>query len=196
MNMGNEPPDTVVIFIRHAESEYAAGRERERGLTEQGMKDARRVSESLAMERIDQVYSSPFARAILTVQALADARGLPVHTVDSLHERCIAGDAHPLGAIQFGAAKRRAYDDFTYAEPGGESSEAAQSRAVPSLLGLIRRHEGQRIAIGTHGDIMTLMMNYFNSGYGYDFWKNTTMPDIYRCTFRGGNLVEVERLWE
>ncbi|WGU96626.1 histidine phosphatase family protein [Paenibacillus dendritiformis] len=196
MNRENEPRHTVVIFIRHAESEYAAGRERERGLTEQGMKDARRVSETLAMEPIDHVYSSPYARAILTVQALADARGLTVRTVDELHERRIAGDDHPLNASQFFAAKRRALEDFTYAEPGGESSQAAQSRAVPSLLGLIRRHEAQRIAIGTHGDIMTLMMNYFDSVYGYDFWKATSMPDIYRCTFRGGNLVEVERMWK
>ncbi|WP_374016850.1 histidine phosphatase family protein [Paenibacillus thiaminolyticus] len=195
MNMENEARETVVFFIRHAESEYAAGRERERGLTEQGMKDAWRVSEVLAMEAIDHVYSSPYARAILTVQALADARGLTVRTVDELHERRIAGDAHPLNASQFVAAKRRAFENFTYAEPGGESSEAAQSRAVPSLLGLMRQHEGQRIALGTHGDIMTLMMNYFDSGYGYDFWKATSMPDIYRCAFRGGKLVEVERMW-
>ncbi|BFH14648.1 histidine phosphatase family protein [Paenibacillus melissococcoides] len=57
MNMENDPRDTVVIFIRHAESEYAAGRERERELTERGMKDARRVSQALAMEPIDHVYS-------------------------------------------------------------------------------------------------------------------------------------------
>ncbi|WII39800.1 hypothetical protein [Paenibacillus thiaminolyticus] len=43
MNRENEARETVVFFIWHAESEYAAGRERERGLTEQGMKDARRV---------------------------------------------------------------------------------------------------------------------------------------------------------
>ncbi|MBG9791564.1 hypothetical protein ABD76_03160 [Paenibacillus dendritiformis] len=36
----------------------------------------------------------------------------------------------------------------------------------------------------------------FDSGYGYDFWKDTSMPDIYRCTFRGENLAEVERLWK
>ncbi|BFH14647.1 hypothetical protein PMJ10TS2_42750 [Paenibacillus melissococcoides] len=50
---------------------------------------------------------SPYARAILTVQALADARGLTVSTVEELHERRIAGGDHPLTANQFMAAKRR-----------------------------------------------------------------------------------------
>lgn len=48
----------------------------------------------------------------------------------------------------------------------------------------------------THGDIMTLMLNHFDSRYGFDFWEATSMPDIYKLEFDEKNsLRSVSRLW-
>ncbi|MNU00173.1 hypothetical protein D3C72_2432380 [compost metagenome] len=49
--------------------------------------------------------------------------------------------------------------------------------------------------IGTHGDIMTLMMHDFDGRYGFDFWRSTSMPDIYKLIISGSKLLEVSRLW-
>lgn len=43
---------------------------------------------------------------------------------------------------------------------------------------------------------MTLMMNYFDPQYDYQFWRTTTMPDIYKVVFQGQKLVSTTRLWE
>ena len=55
---------------------------------------------------------------------------------------------------------------------------------------------GQKIAIGTHGNIMTIILNYFDKNYGYDFWLQTSKPDIYKLEFDGIELLRVNRLWE
>jgi hypothetical protein len=42
-----------------------------------------------------------------------------------------------------------------------------------------------------------LMMNYYDSIYHYEFWKQLSMPDIYQLTFdEKQQLMNVTRLWE
>ncbi|MBA9086191.1 hypothetical protein FHR92_002664 [Fontibacillus solani] len=43
---------------------------------------------------------------------------------------------------------------------------------------------------------MTLMMNYFDNTYGFEFWESTTMPDIYKLEFEENKLNNVTRLWD
>lgn len=79
---------------------------------------------------------------------------------------------------------------------GGESNKTAQKRATDSLLQVLDRNKGKNLVIGTHGNIMVLMMNYFDNRYGFDFWKCLEMPDIYKLSFEENKLMEVERIWE
>lgn len=48
--------------------------------------------------------------------------------------------------------------------------------------------------IGTHGNLMVLIMNYLDSKYDITFWKGLQMPDIYKLTFYGENLTSVIRI--
>ena len=90
----------------------------------------------------------------------------------------------------------RVWQDFTFAFEGGESGLEAQSRGVKAILRILREYSGQNIAVGTHGNIMVLMMNYFNSSYDYNFWTNLEMPDIYKLSFDGEKLSRVQRIWK
>ncbi|WP_325175890.1 histidine phosphatase family protein [Paenibacillus profundus] len=157
----------------------------------QGKADARRVCEILIQEAIDCVMSSPYERAVQTVQELAAERGQEILLLEDLRERRI-GD-FPDGT--FTEAKQRVFGDFRFSYPNGESNCTAQERAVDVLLAILKDYRGQGIVIGTHGDIMTLMMNYFDDSYGFDFWKSTTMPDIYRLEFDEAALLTVTRMW-
>ncbi|WKL01389.1 phosphoglycerate mutase family protein [Paenibacillus amylolyticus] len=75
---------TVLYFVRHAESRYVEGQERERGLTEQGHQDAGTVASLLHGEQIQLFYSSPYRRAVDTIQILADRSGGIVVTEEDL----------------------------------------------------------------------------------------------------------------
>lgn len=61
---------------------------------------------------------------------------------------------------------------------------------------LLDRYPDQNIVIGTHGNIMALIMNYFDSKYDFTFWGNLDMPDTYKLTFEGKKLSMVERIWK
>ncbi|KWX74170.1 histidine phosphatase family protein [Paenibacillus jilunlii] len=183
---------TIVCLIRHAESLYVEGQERERGLSEQGKSDAVRIKSILQKQPIDLFVSSPYARAIQTIQPLAEVQQNEILLMENLRERTIGN----IAELSFVEAKRRVYQDFAAVFEGGESSAEAQARAVGEFKLLLEKYEGKTLVVGTHGDIMTLLMNYFDCQYGYDFWQSTTMPDIYRLEFKGRMLAQVRREWE
>ncbi|WP_019912995.1 histidine phosphatase family protein [Paenibacillus sp. HW567] len=183
---------TIIYLIRHAESPYAEGQERARGLSEQGKADAERIRSILHKKPINLLFSSPYARAIHTLQPLADEMQKEIVLLENLRERGIGN----IADMSFVDAKRCVYEDFFCAFEGGESSSEAQARGTRELKLLLEKYAGSTLAIGTHGDIMTLMMNYFDPRYGFEFWQSTTMPDIYRLKFVGMELVKVTREWK
>ncbi|WP_138493800.1 histidine phosphatase family protein [Paenibacillus pinistramenti] len=183
--------ETTLYFVRHADSPYVEGQERARGLSERGRRDALTVSDLLENEGIDILISSPYERAIQTIAPLAARLNQDIRSIEDLRERRM-GRFEPLN---FQDAKQKLFGqpDFAYAD--GESSVEAQSRAGNELKRLLAEYSGKKIVIATHGDIMTLMMNLFDSNYGYEFWASTTMPDIYKFVWNGQQLREAARLW-
>ncbi|PWN11852.1 histidine phosphatase family protein, partial [Bacillus thuringiensis] len=86
--------------------------------------------------------------------------------------------------------------DPDFALTGGESNVDCQKRAIKVLKELLNTYQGQKVVLGTHGAVMTLMMGYYDSKYELNFLLQTSKPDIYRMEFNGQELVEVKRLWE
>lgn len=80
--------------------------------------------------------------------------------------------------------------------PGGESSKQVQERAINILKKILEDYHGMKVVIGTYGDIMTLMMNYFDPRYSFPFWESTTMPDIYKLEFEERKLKRTTRIWK
>jgi len=122
--------ETILFFIRHAESVYVEGKERTRGLSEQGMKDANKVRDILKSEDIDVFASSPYERSIETIRRLAIEQGKEIHIEEDLRERKI-GDFSPR---TFEMAKYDVFENFNESFPGGESSATAQKRAMKVIL--------------------------------------------------------------
>ncbi len=186
---------TYIYFVRHAISPFSLDNERNRGLSEQGKRDAIRVAEILKSEGIDVVASSTFARAIDTVRPLADHRAQEIIQYEELVERPIASLKIEIGEDELLRAIERSFADIDFCLEEGETTRQAQERAVPRIKQLLADYEGKKIAIGTHGNIMTIILNYFDKSYGYEFWAQTSKPDIYKLEFDGERLVQVERLW-
>ncbi|MGN7356234.1 histidine phosphatase family protein [Paenibacillus sp. SAF-054] len=187
---------TILYLVRHADSAYTPGRERERGLSDQGFEDVHRVQELLRNEEMDAFYSSPYRRAVQTVNEAALAAGKQLVLVEDLRERSLAEEHFCVKGEHFQDMKKRLYDNFDDAYPGGESSAEAQRRGVQAILGILDRHAGHQVVVGTHGDIMTLILNHFDRSYGYDFWRSTSMPDIYKLEFEAQQLKRVTRCWD
>lgn len=183
---------SFIYFVRHAESTYTEGKERSRGLSDKGKVETLTIRDILKSENIDHFISSPYERSIETIRPTAIEYKTDINIEEDLRERCI-GD---FSSVTFTEAKRKVYKDINFAFPHGESSVEAQNRAVKVIIGILKAYKRKKVVIGTHGDIMTLIMNHFDKQYGFDFWQSTSMPDIYKLEFEEMRLISSTRLWE
>ncbi|MFJ8067012.1 histidine phosphatase family protein [Psychrobacillus sp. NPDC096426] len=180
---------TNLYFVRHAHSTYTPD-EMERPLSERGMEDAKLITELLKLEKIDQVISSPFKRAIQTVEGVSEYIGKEIEIVDDFRERTLS--EHPVA--DFNEAISKVWSNFDFSLDGGESNHVAQKRGVAATLHVLRKYKGQNVAIGTHGNIMVLIMNYFDQQCDVHFWRQLAMPDIYKLTFQETHLIDMRRI--
>lgn len=187
---------TNIYMIRHAESPFVFGEEKTRGLSEEGLAAAQHVADLLTEHVIDVVTASTYTRAIQTVAEVAKRRNLTVTEFDELRERPIKGLDYKAPWEELLTAIKRSFNDFDYALAGGETTRQAQARAIPIVKSLLQQYDGRNIAIGTHGNIMTIIMNYFDRKYGFEFWNQTSKPDIYKMAFLDGQLQDITRIWD
>ncbi|WP_438298013.1 histidine phosphatase family protein [Sporosarcina sp. FA15] len=185
---------TFVYMVRHGESPKE-GNDRTRGLTEKGYLDAKRVTDILKDKEIDVVTSSPYIRSILTVEQLAQQIGEEVLVFEDLKERIFSSGNNRVSDKELVPLLEKSFFESNFSLEGGESNADCQKRAIKVLKELLETFRDKKIVIGTHGAVMTLMMEYFDSTYDLDFLHSTSKPDIYRMEFNEKKLVNVQRLW-
>jgi 2,3-bisphosphoglycerate-dependent phosphoglycerate mutase len=181
---------TSVYLIRHAHAKYSS--DEQRPLSARGQQMAHEVASLLGSNPITHIYSSPARRALQTVAPLAEKLGLPVHNEQGLRER-------ELGEVQTGVdfyrAVRQTWQDASHAFPGGESNMAAQHRGLAVIGRISKQHPGEHVVLSTHGNLMALILNYYDAQCDYYFWKALTMPDIYLMWLEKKH-VKITRLWQ
>jgi 2,3-bisphosphoglycerate-dependent phosphoglycerate mutase len=176
-----------VLLVRHAVpvdigSPGYEERDDERPLTDEGRLAAEQLADELEPYVITSVYSSPYTRAVETVTPTARRRDLQVHILPDLRERRLT----PTMTPDWPDHLRRAWADPDYALEGAESGRQAQRRAV-ALLDLMRaRHaDGGRILLGSHGNLISLILQTFEPGVDHDFHLAMPMPAIYHLQHDG-----------
>lgn len=182
---------TNIYFVRHAQSDITVKEDAIRPLTPKGLEDTKRISKALKNARIHKIYSSPYQRTIDTVKDLADTLGYEIVAVDDFRERHVGGWVE-----NFREFSRMQWEDFTYRLDGGESLGEVQERNVAALLQVLKDHEGQNIAIGTHGTALSTILNYYDPSFGYEsFWNIVDrMPYILRFQFEGSEWIGLEEI--
>lgn len=178
-------PPLDVLLVRHAEP-VAIGTpdiaDDDRPLTEAGRSAAQELAVELDGWEITAIYSSPYARAVETVSVLAQRRGIGVQLIDDLRERRLSLEPHD----EWRESLQRSWTDADFALPGAESGRDAQRRAA-AILDLLRvRHpDGGRLVIGSHGNLISLILQALEPDVGYDFHMAMPMPALYRITHDG-----------
>jgi 2,3-bisphosphoglycerate-dependent phosphoglycerate mutase len=170
----------TIFLVRHAEP-VAPGdprfQENERPLTGAGRRQAELLAEELAGQSVTAVYSSPYPRAVQTVEPLARRLELEVRLIDDLRERCLSPDPLPDWRDHL----RQAWIDFSYRLSGGESSATARAR-ISRVLGELRvQHVGEAIVVASHGNLIALgLYEIAPDQVDFAFWNGMPMPAVYR----------------
>lgn len=185
---------TTIYFVRHAESPKTDLDERKRGLTDAGLIAAQHVTTYLRDEKIDLFFSSPYQRSLLTIEEPARFFGQAIRIDENLRECVFSGQNQTMPQTDVYPLVRQLFADHAFSRNGSETFQSCQRRGVQALTAILQHHPGKRIVIGTHGFIMTAILNYFDPKYDFDFLRETTKPDIYQLTFTGTELVNGSRI--
>jgi 2,3-bisphosphoglycerate-dependent phosphoglycerate mutase len=174
-----------VILVRHAEAipfGTVGVADDDRPLTDAGRAAASELAAELDGYEITAVYSSPYARSVETVSAIARRRGLAIQLLADLRERRLTPDPIP----EWRTALERAWADADFAMPGGETGRTARRRAVGTLDLLRSRHpDGGRLVVGSHGNLISLILQALEPGVDFAFHMAMPVPALYRLTHDG-----------
>ena len=120
---------THLYYVRHAQPDYSVHDDLTRPLTEKGMRDCALVTDFLTDKSIDRVFSSPYKRAVDTVQPFAAQAHLPVTLIDDLRERRIDS----VWIDDFESFCKAQWADFDYRYKDGECLREVQERNIEAL---------------------------------------------------------------
>lgn len=177
---------TTIYFVRHAESDHTVREDTIRPLTAKGYADALRITAALKREKIVRVYSSPYIRTIDTIRDLARTLELDIITIDDLRERKVGGWVE-----DFLAFAKKQWEDFSFKNIDGECLEEVQKRNVAANFNIIEDNPNAEVVVGTHGTVLSTIMNYFDPNFGFDDFYQIIdkMPFILCFTFEGRKLL-------
>ncbi|GIJ34549.1 histidine phosphatase family protein [Micromonospora sediminimaris] len=173
---------TEIVLVRHARSvpPTADGPDDfTRPLTRDGLRQAHELVPALTEPRPAAVWSSPYRRAIQTVQPTADALGLPVRTRTELRE----WDDGLAFTEVWERHYVRSWTDLCYARPGGESLDQLSIRAVEAVRALARHHAGRVVLVGSHGTFICRALAGFGVPVSWATVRQMPMPALYRLRF-------------
>ena len=170
---------TTLFLIRHGLTAVTGktlyGRTPGVRLDDRGRAQAEALAERLAPVRMTAVYSSPLDRCVETMAPLAASQRLEVVTREGLIEMDVgAWTGRSLAQVR----RTRLWTDVIHRPsqfrfPDGESFIEAQARALTEIQALAARHPRGRIAVGSHGDIIRMLVAHF-SGAHLDLFQRTT----------------------
>ncbi|WP_027206322.1 histidine phosphatase family protein [Butyrivibrio fibrisolvens] len=183
---------TKVFFVRHAEPNYDNHDDRSRELSPRGMEARKKVTSFLADKNIDIVISSPFKRAVDTVQDFADKNGLPVEIVEDFRERKVDS----CWIEDFASFSKKQWSDFSFKLSDGECLKEVQDRNISALNNVLKQYSGKNIVVGSHGTSLSTIINFYDNSFGYDDFERIRflMPWIVEFSFDElGNCVDIKR---
>jgi 2,3-bisphosphoglycerate-dependent phosphoglycerate mutase len=176
-----------VLLVRHATAVPVGTpgweeRDDERPLSEDGLRQADDLAFELDPWGLTAVYSSPYARSLQTVGPVARRRMLEVQVVADLRERQMT--LAPTN--EWRELLARSWTDPSFAAEGAESGQVAQRRGIGVLDLLRARHaDGGRLLVGSHGNLISLILQAFEPAVDFDFHLAMPFPAIYHLEHDG-----------
>lgn len=186
---------TILYFIRHSEPDFSEPDNYKRKLTVSGEIQAQRLSEIFNDINVDGVYSSPYLRAIKTVEPIAKSKSLNVQLLDQFRER--KSSDYRVSKEKFMGYGKHQWDDFDFKLCGGESLNDVKNRYNTGVRIIINQHAQSQnciFAVGCHIAGLCAYISQFNLISNYEEYKKyaSKMPLIVKCFYKNLKFVSGE----
>lgn len=170
--------------VRHCSTRYSEEKiycgNTDAPLSEAGLKEAERLTETAKGYHIDLVLASPLMRARDTARAIVGNRDIPILYDERLKER-------NFGDFEGKSVERPEGKVFRYSfalkYPSGESNLQIAARVYGLLDEIKDRYAGKSVVIVSHGSVCRLIRTYF---------MDMTDEEFYQYSHRNGTIEEYE----
>ena len=157
---------TTLYLIRHAEAEGNVFRrihgQYDSMVTPNGMRQIKALEQRFADIPVDAVYASDLTRTCVTAGAIYKPKALPLHREPRFREVSIGiWEDIPFGQLELDDPARLyvvSHDPEHFSIEGGETMEVYTARFMEALDEVARRHDGQTVAIFSHGMVLRGVM--------------------------------------
>lgn len=175
-----------IYIVRHCE---AQGQPPESPLTENGFAQAKQLAEFFSHTKIDRIISSPFLRAIQSVEPVSKGTTSHIEIDERLAERILSTTDLPDWYEKLSAT----FDDMMLTYEGGESSQEAMIRIV-NVVEEVLKSQAEETVIVSHGNIISLLLKHYNPEFNFECWENLSNPDVFLLTNVDSEM-HLARVW-
>jgi len=175
-----------IYVIRHC---LAQGQSPDAPLTQTGMRQAESLADFFKDTTIHRILSSPFLRAVQSIEAISKEKGIQIEIEHRLSERLLSTKDLPDWYEKLQAT----FMDMDLSFDGGESSKEAMDRIVNVVEEAVARNVENTLLV-SHGNIITLLLKHYNKDIDYQCWKDLSNPDVFVLQVKHNNIV-IERIW-
>ena len=205
--------DTIIYLIRHAETidensirhtnETSQEINEKEILSIEGEEMAKKLSENKELKKVDAIWCSSYVRAKQTAKYITYKNNLQYDLDNRLSERKL-GNVEDLAEFMKDKKTRDpsheqlAFPDFKTRD--GESANETNKRMTKCINEIIKRYEGKKIAIVSHGgSIKFYLLNYcsVNKELNLEYKGrelNVTSPCLLKLTFRNNKMTDLEQI--
>lgn len=183
---------TTLFLIRHGLTAITGktlyGRTSGIPLDDRGRSQAEQLAERFASIRLTAIYSSPLERCMQTMEPLGAGQRLEVVPRADLVEM----DAGTWTNRSLAQLRRtRLWRDVMerpsqFRFPEGESFAEALARSLAELQAIVVRHPQGRVAVGSHGDLIRMLVAH-HAGAHLDLFQRTVVDPASVSVVRVGH---------
>lgn len=153
---------TTFYLIRHGEAEGNVFRrihgQYDSMITPNGRKQIQALAERFRKIPVDAVYASDLTRTCITAGAIYRPKGLPLYRDARFREVNLGvWEDTPFGQLEREEPEKLhafSHDSYHWSVPGAETILQYAHRFLGGLDQLARRHEGQTVAVFSHGMVL------------------------------------------
>lgn len=182
---------TTLYFIRHAQSDASVKDDFVRPLTETGRQSAKVLADQLRDTEFQAFYASPYPRTQETLRPLAESQDKKIIPIFDLRERTL-GLVTPEAAQEH---RQKQWADEHYKAQEGESLYEVQQRNLKAIRSILRMHQNQVVAVGTHGFALSAILKAFLPfSYENHLELIAKSPCVYRLQFSGEDFISAQEI--
>ncbi|MBO0428928.1 histidine phosphatase family protein [Vagococcus fluvialis] len=178
-----------IYFVRHSLRDFTIRDDKSVPLTSDGKNLARKLVPFFLDKNIEKIYTSPYLRAVQTIEPVASELNIKPIQIEDLRERNVG-----KWVENFSEFSRNQWNDFDFKLENGESLNEVKNRMLATFDNILKEQDSNVIISG-HGTSLAILFHEITEGkFGFREFNEMKMPDIYCAEYKNNKLLTLDNI--